>query len=112
MLVMAVFESVIAAIVVALVYDWLGVTGSAARFTSFDYRYWPMSKIRQGSVLLLIVTGAFFAATINPDHPSVIPLVILAAAMAFHGYIAVQDMFAQRRGAISNPSVTSDGDGG
>jgi len=94
---MVVFERVVAAIVAALAYDWLGVTGSAAKFTGFDYQYLPMTKMRQASVLLMIVAGSLFATTINPDKPSLIPLFILAAVLVFHAYIAIQDMFSQRR---------------
>ena len=38
-------------------FDWLAVTGPAARITSFDYAYWPPSKARLTSVVLL-ATGS------------------------------------------------------
>lgn len=93
------FESVAAAVIGTGLYDWLGVTGSAARFTSFDYDYLPLSLPRWVSLVLLGAAGLYFCLTINPDQPPIAPLVLLGLAIFVHCAIAVRDMFAQRRRA-------------
>lgn len=99
---MGVFESLIAALIGTASYDWLSVTGSAARFTSFDYAYLPLSRARLLSLLLLALAGFYLCFTINPENPPIIPPILCAIAIAFHAWIAIGDMFAQRRRARSD----------
>ena len=99
---MGVFESLIAALLGTALYDWLSVTGSAAKFTSFDYAYLPLSRARQLSLLLLALVGFYFCFTLNPENPPITPPVLCAMAVAFHCWIAIRDMFAQRRRARSD----------
>jgi uncharacterized RDD family membrane protein YckC len=96
---MNIIESVAATVIGTGLYDWLVVTGSAARFTSFNYDYLPLSLPRWASLVLLGAAGFYFCMTINPDQPPIVPLVLLGLAIVIHGSIAVQNMFAQRRRA-------------
>lgn len=108
---MTIFESVAVAVIGAGLYDWLGVTGSAARFTSFNYDYLPLSVPRWVSLVLLGGAGLYFCLTINPDQPPVMPPALLGLAIAIHGWIAVRDMFLQRRKAQFDAHDVPSGNG-
>ena len=80
-------------------YDWMMVTGVAAKMPSFDYHYWPMSRWRIGTIALLAV-GLFVSLLIMKPPESngrlwiMLPAVI---AVLIHAAIAIVDIFAQRR---------------
>lgn len=82
-------------------YDWLMVTGSAARFTSFDYRYWPPTRLRVTSVIVLSLACLVTFSLMHPPEPDdrlwlLLPAII---ALCFHGAVAVIDMSRQRNAA-------------
>jgi hypothetical protein len=108
---MGIFEDVATVIFVTILYDWLLVGRCSASFTSFDYTYFPMSKLRQVSIALLIAAALFFVATINPDRPPIIPIVVCLAGVAFHGSVALKDIFTQRRRAQLDMQCTIDRNG-
>ncbi|MFC3173244.1 hypothetical protein ACFOD9_03145 [Novosphingobium bradum] len=94
---MALEQAVIAALVGAPVYDWVLVNGAAAKMTSFDYEYWPFTKRRKASVALVSL-GAFFTfLIIDPPEDRLWPMLPVFVAMAVHAYVAISDIFRQRR---------------
>ncbi|WP_176590748.1 hypothetical protein [Sphingobium sp. EM0848] len=94
---MALKEAIIAAIIGAPIYDWVMVNGAAQKMTSFDYRYWPLAKVRLAGVALLSV-GAFITFFItDPPEDRLWPMLPVFMAMALHGWVAIADIFRQRR---------------
>ena len=70
---MDVFKSFATALVGVAMFDWLAVTGSAARCTIFDYRYFPLSKSRIASFLLLYGTVFWLCLMVDLDNPPITP---------------------------------------
>jgi|SRR6516162_7589282 hypothetical protein len=98
---MALKEAMIAAFVGAPIYDWLVVSGTAAK-VGFKYQYWPLTRLRIVSLALLAVGGFFtFLLTSPPETDDRIWVAIpLFAAMALHCGVAIHDLSRQRRLAI------------
>jgi hypothetical protein len=100
---MNILGSVATAVIGVPLYDWLSVTGSAAKATSFDYRYLPLSKMRIVSIVCLSAAMFYFCATINPDNPAPLPIILVVGALAAHSVISLIDFFAQRRTGYRTP---------
>lgn len=96
---------IFAAIAGAVAWDWLGVTRMGANTTSFDYRYWPLSRPRLISIVLLAGTVAVIAVFVRPDpvNPPVWPIVVGAVALGVWAVVAIHDWFAQRRVGYREP---------
>ena len=79
--------------------------------TSFDYQYWPLSKARWASVLLLMamVPGTVFAAQSGTDVPPWWLIIVLLAAMIW-GWVGCADCFSEKRAAHRSPLDYGDRD--
>ena len=105
---MSLMEATLGTAIGVPVYDYLSVTGSAARFTSFEYRYWPPSKLRWSAIGLL-AAGVFVTLAImrapEPDDRFwvIVPALV---GLAVHWWVSVIDMFRQRRAAVRNMKVS------
>ena len=101
---MDLLKIVIAAVVVVLC-DWLAVTRGGAYFTDFDYRYWPLSRSRLVSLVLLVGTVATMAAFVRPDpvNPPLWPIGVGGVAVVVWMVVAIRDVFAQRRVGYQTP---------
>jgi len=97
---------VVATIAGVVVWDWLGATRLGAYATRFDYRYWPLSRSRIVSIILLAGTIAAIAVFMHPDpvNPPIWPVVAGGAAFTVWGIVVSLDWFAQRREAHREPS--------
>ncbi|HUD94120.1 hypothetical protein [Sphingobium sp.] len=94
---MALREAIIAALIGAPIYDWVIVNGAAQKMTSFDYRYWPLTRVRLASVALLSV-GAFITFFItDPPEDRLWPMLPVFTTMALHCWVAIADIRRQRR---------------
>jgi len=96
---MALGEALVAALVGVPAYDWLMVTGAAAKMSSFDYQYWPLSRLRITTIGALAASVFFAFLLIKPPEPATRLLIFLPAfvAVIIHNIIAMVDIFAQRR---------------
>ena len=95
---MALAEAFGGAIFGVPVYDWLMVSSIAAKMTSFEYRYWPLSKSRIASVAFLSasVFSSFAIVDLFEPDGGLWPLVPVFAALVVHGGVAIADIFRQR----------------
>ncbi|RUN76096.1 hypothetical protein EJC47_13300 [Sphingomonas sp. TF3] len=85
-------------VVVVPLWDWLGVTRMGAYATSFDYRYWLLSKARWISVFLLAFTVAGMGFFGQPTSAAPLwPLVVMVLAIANWAYVAGRDVLLQKR---------------
>jgi hypothetical protein len=96
---MALKEAMIAAFVGAPIYDWIVVSGAAAKMVSLEYQYWPLTRLRIVSLALLEV-GGFFTFLLPETDDRLWVAIPLFAAMALHCVVAMHDLFRQRRLAI------------
>jgi len=101
--------SLVGVVLVALGWDWLGVTRLAAYYSDFDYRYWPLSRRRQVGLGALILTAVYFWALTGSNAPLwlLIPAAILFGIWAV---TALNDLNAQRRTGYRTPPTYSEGD--
>ena len=98
---MALMEGIGFALVGVPIYDWLVTTRVGAYLTSFDYQYWPLTRLRSISVLLL-AAGVFASfAILHPPDDRVWPLLIFFPPLILHGAVACADVFKQRREVLS-----------
>ncbi|MDF2385834.1 hypothetical protein JMG10_30490 [Nostoc ellipsosporum NOK] len=81
--------------------DWLMVTGSAAKMVSFDYVYWPPSRLRIIGIVLLAAGLFTTLVLVRPpeSNAGLWKLLPVAAALVVHVAIAMRDLLAQRRAA-------------
>ena len=95
---MAIFEALGAALIGAPILDLITVLGFASKLPSidFNYRYWPLSRLRMASLALLATAAfvTFFIARIPEDRYW--PLLPLLTAMAVHFVVALCDIARQR----------------
>ena len=98
------------AVVAVVLCDWLAVTRCGAYFADFDYRYWPPSRSRVLSVVLLAGTAATIAAFMRPDpvNPPLWPLAVGGPVVVVWMVVAILDMLAQRRAGYQTPPRYSD----
>jgi hypothetical protein len=96
---MALAETLGAVIFGVPLYDWLLITGSAAKIPSFEYHYWPLTNWRIASVAILGVGTFFTFLLVNPPEGDggLWKLAPAFMAMAIHGGVAISDIFRQRR---------------
>jgi hypothetical protein len=100
---MDILESVATAVIGVALFDWLSVTGAASKFISFDYRYFPLSKMRIISVMCLSAATFYFCITIDPANPPLFPIILVLAALSVHLSVSLIDLFAQRRTGYRTP---------
>ncbi len=103
---MGLLETALAVAIGVPIYDWMSVTGSAAKFTSFDYQYWPPSRLRWIGIAVL-AGGVFITfALMHPPEPDSRIWVILPGSFGFifHGGVTIADLYRQKRAAINDPN--------
>ena len=103
---MGLIETALAVAIGVPIYDYMSVTGSAAKFTSFDYQYWPPSNLRWVGIAAL-AAGVFSTfAIMHPPEPDSRIWVILPASLGliFHGCVTIADMLRQKRAALNDPT--------
>lgn len=93
---------IVVPMLIAPLWDWLGVTRIASYYTDFDYRYWPLTRLRLISVLLLPATAIPVGVFASP-HPPLWPLILFTIANAAWTIIALRDINVQRRTGYRNP---------
>ena len=93
---MRIVEAVVAMAIVPVI-DWIVVTGCAARFSNFDYRYWTPNVARVISVSLLAITAAVLIIFANPDYPPLWLLIPASIPIFAWGIVGYRDILAQRR---------------
>jgi hypothetical protein len=94
---MVIWEAIGITLVAAPIYDWAMAERMSSHLTSFEYQYWPPSRVRIISFAIL-VAGVFASILImRPPDDRLWPLMFAFAAMIFHGVIACADLFKQRR---------------
>jgi hypothetical protein len=102
---MGLIETALGVAVGVPIYDWLFVTGSAAKFASFDYQYWPPSNLRWAGIAVL-ASGMFITfALMHPPEPDSRIWVILPGSfgLIFHCCVTIADLFRQKRVAMNAP---------
>ena len=99
---------VLGPLLIVPVWDWAALTRLAAYYTDFDYRHWPMTRLRLMSVLLLVAALILVGVFATPGHPPLWPLLLAVIALAAWAIIAVLDVNAQRRTGYRNPPRYSD----
>jgi len=91
--------AVVVALLVVPLWDWAAITRVGAYAFDCDYRYWPPSRARAASVVLVgiavAVAGAF--ARPDPNHPPIWALAMLGGAFVIWGVIGFLDVVAQNR---------------
>ena len=87
--------------------DWLLFTRVGGFFCGeFDYRYWPLSKARLLSLLVMLCTVLWFVLfgprpdPVNPPMWAIIPLVLV---LILHIIVGYRDIFIQRRIGYRRP---------
>ncbi len=95
--------SVIGPVLIVPVWDWLGLSRASSAYIDFDYRYWPLSRPRLISVLVLMLAVIPVCAFANPDHPPLWTLMIAFIALAAWAIIALRDVKAQHRTGYRDP---------
>jgi len=89
--------SIVGVALVVPVADWIFVTGAAARFPDFDYRYWPPTKARVISVLSLALSTAIVMTFADSGSPPLWPVIPAGLAIIAWTFIGCRDIQAQRR---------------
>jgi hypothetical protein len=91
--------TIVACVAGVIGFDWLATTSAGAKAWSFDYRYWPMSKPRMASVILLAVAvtaqGLFMKP--DPDNPPVWWIFLLGPSLVIWLATFWVDFLHQRR---------------
>ncbi len=102
---MGLLETALAVAIGVPIYDYISVTGSAAKFSSFDYQYWPPSNLRWVGIAALAGGILVTFALMHPPEPDSRIWVILPGSLGLvlHGCITIVDMFRQKRVAMSDP---------
>ena len=88
---------IIGVVMIVPAVDWIAITGSAARYSDFDYRYWPPGKARILSVLLVAVTVGIAAICARADDPPSWSLIPAFVALVIWGLVGCLDIIAQRK---------------
>ncbi len=103
---MGLIEALLGVAIGVPLYDYLSVTGSAAKFTDFDYQYWPPSRLRWLGITALAGGGFITLALMNPPEPDSRLWAIAPGSFGiiFHGCVTVVDIFRQRRVARKDPN--------
>lgn len=85
-----------------LVMDWLFVTKIGGFYSDFDYRYWPLSRLRWIGLAALVSAATYLWIMTGRNGPlsDLIPFAILII-----GYVAsaLADVNAQRRAGYRKP---------
>ncbi|GAA0295974.1 hypothetical protein GCM10009087_02150 [Sphingomonas oligophenolica] len=101
---------IIGAVLFVPALDWVGVTRVADYYSDFDYRYWPLERLRLISLFLLAAATITVGVFASPDDPPLWPLMLFVAAAAAWAIIALRDINAQRRTGYRNPPRYSERD--
>ena len=97
------------AILVAVGWDWLGVTRLAAYYTDFDYCYWPLSGRRRSGLVALVLVAIFMWVTAGTNAP-LWTIIVPACLFAVWGITAIRDINEQRSAGYRKPPRYSDSD--
>ena len=91
--------TVVVCIVLVIPIDWVAVSRAGDFATSFDYRYWPLSKLRIGSLILVAAAAAIvvLAQPPDPQNPLDGPLALVIVALVIWALVAWLDFMRQRR---------------
>jgi uncharacterized membrane protein HdeD (DUF308 family) len=102
---MDLIETAFFVVIGVALYDWLSVTGAAARFTSFDYQYSPISSPRWIGIAMLAAGMFVTFALMNPPEPPGRLWIMLPGlfGLLFHGCLTISDFLHQKSIAISDP---------
>ena len=94
----------------AVVLDWLVVTKIGDFYSDFDYRYWPLSRLRWIGVAALISAAAYMWGIAGTSGPlsALIPFAVLI--VTYVGTV-LADVSAQRRVGYKKPPAPRYSDG-
>ena len=93
-------------------FDWLATGRMASMATSFDYHYWPPSKLRIFSLALVAVAAAVVLLSPSSDEQNRLdwPLLFAIVALGIWWLVTWLDFMAQRRTGYREPPRYSDTD--
>ena len=96
----------------ACALDIIGALSMASVTTSFDYRFWPISRPRLASILFLAVTFILMVGLKGSDfqQPPHWPEALCFLALLAWGVALIRDWNAQRRENYHKPLRYSDRD--
>jgi hypothetical protein len=99
-------------ILLVVFFDWLFFTRVGGYFSDFDYRYWPLSRARMVSLLIVITSIESLVIYVHPDpeNPPMWALVPLGIVMIFWITVGYRDIWIQGRTGYRNPPRYSDDD--
>ena len=103
-------QTVILAVVLVLVFNWLFIGKVTAAFADFDYRYWPPSWPRIITLVLAAITAAGSAIIFTPGKMPLWPLLVWAFVFGIWMFVAVDDVARQRQRGYRTPPRYSDPD--
>ena len=97
--------AIIVALLAVPLWDWAAITRIGAYAFDCDYRYWPLSRARTASVVLLVIAVAVAGAFAHPDpnDPPIWALAMLGGALVTWGVIGFLDVLAQNRKGDRTP---------
>jgi hypothetical protein len=94
---------------VAVLFDWAGAGKVALLLSGFDYRYWPPSKPRAASVLVLWIStipGAVFA--LRRGEAPMWPVLCFGVGLIVWAVVSFVDLIEQQRSGYRRPGRYSD----
>ena len=96
---MHVIVVVVLCVPIVAAWDWAGVSRVGSMMTTFDYQYWPLSKLRLGSLVLLMLAASAVGLSSPEKNLSLmdVPLDLAVVALIIWGIVAWLDLMAQRR---------------
>jgi hypothetical protein len=103
-------KSVLSAVALVALFDWLAVTRWAALFGDLEYRYFPPTLRRLASILVVTVTASVSALTLSPGNMPVWPVFIWALVLGLWMFVAVDDIARQRAIGRRTPKRYSERD--
>ncbi len=95
--------SVLAVVFVVPLFDCMMMNNNFRSAFLPNYRYWPLSKARIASVLVVIVAWSFVLTSNVTDPPTWLLDVFIAPAVIWVS-VAVIDMMAQNHRGYTDPS--------
>ena len=102
---MRVVLSVVIAIIAVPIWDWAAMGRIGLFASDCDYRYWPLSKSRIASVLVLFMAACIIGivATSESNNSPIWALVVGAAALFVWAVVGFMDVLAQNRSGYRAP---------
>jgi hypothetical protein len=104
--------TVLACVGGVVAFDWLATGRMASMATSFDYRYWPPTKLRIFSLVLVAIAAATTVLSPASGRQNTLDWTLLFAIFALGTWwlVTLLDFMAQRRTGYREPSRYSDTD--